>query len=293
MYKSLRRHLVTAALSCLILLFMAALPGHCSVAGTPGLCSSSAFIDTEGSPVVLNDQVLHAGHLERKNGQIMDRLSNGGLLKSKWFSFYGKKFYFDKNGVAVTGLRKIGRYSYLFSKLGVLQTKDQIFKGKLYKIRQNGTIASITVSGSTTAVSGTTTAVSGTTSTASKSVSASTSRAASMGKKVADYARRFIGTPYKWGGSDLRNGVDCSGFVMAVYAHYGVSLPHYDASIRKCGKEVKSLARAIPGDVICYDGHVAIYLGNNRIVHSTSSQHGVCIWNNAAYTRILSIRRFF
>lgn len=279
MHKSFRRHLVTAALSCLILLFMSALPGHCSVTGAPGLCSSAAFIDTEGSPVVLNDQVLHAGHLERKNGRLVYRLSNGGLLKSSWFNFYGKKFYFNKNGIAVTGLQKIGKYRYLFSKLGVLQTKDQIYKGKLYKIRQNGTIASTTVPDAAP--------------TASEVSPSSTSRAASMGKKVVKYAKRFIGTPYKWGGSDLRRGVDCSGFVMAVYAHYGVSLPHYDASIRKCGKKVRSLSRAIPGDVICYNGHVAIYLGNKRIIHSTSSQNGVCIWNNAAYTRILSIRRFF
>ena len=117
--------------------------------------------------------------------------------------------------------------------------------------------------------------------------------AKSKGQQVADYACRFLGTPYKWGGSSLTKGADCSGFVMAVYAHFGIYLPHYDASIRKCGRKVSNLSKARPGDVICYDGHVAIYLGNNRIVHSTSSHSGVCIGYNARYTRILSIRRFF
>ena len=113
------------------------------------------------------------------------------------------------------------------------------------------------------------------------------------GQQVVDYAVQFVGNPYKWGGSSLTNGCDCSGFVMAVYAHFGITLPHYDAWIRKCGTEVHGLANARPGDVICYDGHVAIYMGGNRIVHAADYKYGICIWNNAAYRKILSIRRFF
>jgi cell wall-associated NlpC family hydrolase len=80
---------------------------------------------------------------------------------------------------------------------------------------------------------------------------------------------------------------------MAVYARFGISLPHYDAWIRQRGRAVNGLANAQPGDVICYDGHVAIYMGGGRIVHAADYKYGICIWNNAAFRRILSIRRFF
>ena len=103
---------------------------------------------------------------------------------------------------------------------------------------------------------------------------------------------QFIGNPYVWGGTSLTNGADCSGFTMAVYSHFGVSLPHYDAAQRQCGIAVNSLAEAVPGDLICYYGHVGIYIGNGQIVHASSPRYGI-ITGSATYRQISAIRRIF
>ena len=112
------------------------------------------------------------------------------------------------------------------------------------------------------------------------------------GQEVANYAMQFIGNPYVWGGTSLTNGADCSGFTMAVYSHFGVSLPHYDAAQRQCGIAVNSLAEAVPGDLICYYGHVGIYIGNGQIVHASSPRYGI-ITGSATYRQISAIRRIF
>ena len=110
------------------------------------------------------------------------------------------------------------------------------------------------------------------------------------GQAVADYACQFVGNPYVWGGTSLTNGADCSGFIMSVYANFGVSLPHSSAAMRSCGTEV-SYSEAMPGDIICYSGHVAIYLGGGSIVHASNEKDGIKISGNAAYRTILSVRR--
>ncbi len=110
------------------------------------------------------------------------------------------------------------------------------------------------------------------------------------GQAVANYALQFVGNPYVWGGSSLTNGADCSGFTMAVYANFGVSLPHYTGSQQQCGTAVNSLAEAQPGDLILYSGHVAIYLGNNQIVHASSPRYGITT-GTATYRNIVAIRR--
>ena len=106
---------------------------------------------------------------------------------------------------------------------------------------------------------------------------------------MVDYACQFIGNPYVWGGTSLTNGADCSGFVQSVYAHFGVSLPRTSAEMRGSGRAV-SYSEAIPGDIICYDGHVGIYMGNGQIVNAINSARGIGIIS-ATYTDIITVRR--
>lgn len=113
-----------------------------------------------------------------------------------------------------------------------------------------------------------------------------------LGSSVANYACQFVGNPYVWGGTSLTNGADCSGFVMSVYNNFGVSLPHSSAADRSVGSAVNGLENAQPGDIICYSGHVAIYIGNGQIVHASTAKTGIII-SNASYRSILSIRRIF
>lgn len=109
------------------------------------------------------------------------------------------------------------------------------------------------------------------------------------GSDIAAFACQFVGNPYVAGGTSLTNGADCSGFVQSVYKAYGYNLPRNSTSQRSAGREV-SYAEAQPGDIICYAGHVAIYLGNGRIVHASSARTGIK-YGNATYKTILSVRR--
>ena len=114
-----------------------------------------------------------------------------------------------------------------------------------------------------------------------------------MGVAVAEYAIQFVGNPYVWGGESLTEGADCSGFVLKVYEEFGVSLPHYSGSQRRQGYAVKGgLKNAQPGDLICYSGHVAIYIGDGKIVHAASEKSGIKI-GKANYRTILAVRRIF
>lgn len=113
-----------------------------------------------------------------------------------------------------------------------------------------------------------------------------------LGKSVADFACQFVGNPYVWGGTSLTNGADCSGFVMSVYNNFGVSLPHSSSADRSVGSAVNGLENAQPGDIICYSGHVGIYVGNGQIVHASTAKTGIII-SSATYRSILSIRRIF
>ena len=98
----------------------------------------------------------------------------------------------------------------------------------------------------------------------------------SSGRAVANFASRFVGNPYVYGGTSLTNGADCSGFVMSVYANFGVSL-----------------SDAQPGDIICYSGHVGIYVGNNTIVHASTAKTGIKFTSPANYRQVLAVRRIF
>ena len=110
-----------------------------------------------------------------------------------------------------------------------------------------------------------------------------------LGKEIASYACQFVGNPYVSGGTSLTNGCDCSGFTLAVYQNYGYSLPRSSTSQRNAGVGV-TYAEAQPGDIICYAGHVAIYIGNGQIVHASTPSSGIKI-GNATYREILAVRR--
>lgn len=112
------------------------------------------------------------------------------------------------------------------------------------------------------------------------------------GSSVANFALQFVGNPYVYGGTSLTNGADCSGFVMSVYRNFGVSLPHSSGGDRGVGYDVGGLANAQAGDIVCYSGHVAIYIGNGQIVHASTASTGIKV-SNANYRNVLAVRRIF
>jgi cell wall-associated NlpC family hydrolase len=101
---------------------------------------------------------------------------------------------------------------------------------------------------------------------------------------------QFVGNPYKYGGTSLTNGADCSGFTKSVYKKFGYSLPRTSSEQRSAGTKV-SWSEKKPGDLICYYGHVAIYIGNNKVVHASSAKTGIKITSPANYRKVASVRR--
>lgn len=119
------------------------------------------------------------------------------------------------------------------------------------------------------------------------------SKGSDLGKKVAKFACQYIGNPYVSGGTSLTNGADCSGFTYRVYSNFGYNLPRTSTEQRSAGKAV-SYEEAQPGDLICYDGHVAIYIGGGLVVHASNSNpypRGGIKVNGATYRTIIGVRR--
>ncbi len=115
------------------------------------------------------------------------------------------------------------------------------------------------------------------------------------GQAVVNYAAQFLGNPYVYGGNSLTNGIDCSGFVHQVYAHFGVSVPRQSGALRSAGRGV-SVSDIKPGDIVCYSGHVGIYAGNGQIIHASNSKpypKGGIKYSNYNYRTILAVRRVF
>lgn len=109
------------------------------------------------------------------------------------------------------------------------------------------------------------------------------------GKEVVDYACGFLGNPYVWGGTSLTDGADCSGFVQSVYRAFGVELPRTTWDMEQAGREV-SVGEMLPGDIILYDGHVGIYMGDDKIINAIDEEHGIGI-SPAFFTDVITIRR--
>ena len=112
------------------------------------------------------------------------------------------------------------------------------------------------------------------------------------GREVVEFAVQFVGNPYVMGGTSLTEGCDCSGFVMSVYKEFGFTLTHSTEIDQREGVAVESIETAEPGDIICYQGHVAIYMGDGMIVHAAGEAKGIRI-APACYTDIITIRRMF
>lgn len=110
-----------------------------------------------------------------------------------------------------------------------------------------------------------------------------------LGKKVAKYACQFIGNPYVMGGTSLTKGADCSGFTYRIYQDFGYSIPRTSSQQRSAGTGV-AYSEAQPGDLICYDGHVGMYIGGGLIVHASSAKTGIKV-SQAQYRTILAVRR--
>ena len=109
--------------------------------------------------------------------------------------------------------------------------------------------------------------------------------------EVVAYARQFLGNPYVYGGTSLTRGTDCSGFVMSVYAHFGVSLEHSSYSMRSAGYKV-SLNEIQPGDIVCFPGHVGIYAGDGKVINAINEKKGIGMSNLYA-RKIITVRRIF
>lgn len=110
------------------------------------------------------------------------------------------------------------------------------------------------------------------------------------GATVANFALQFVGNPYKYGGTSLTNGADCSGFVQSVYAKFGISLPRTVGPQSYCGKGV-SYSEAQAGDLICYSGHIGIYLGGGNMVHAANSRKGIIVSTVKSYGSVVAVRR--
>lgn len=111
-----------------------------------------------------------------------------------------------------------------------------------------------------------------------------------FGRNVADYALQFVGNPYVYGGTSLTGGTDCSGYTQSVYRHFGVSIPRTSGEQAGFGREIP-YEEMEPGDLVCYSGHVAMYIGGGRIVHASSRKEGIKVSNDPAYRTIVSVRR--
>ena len=212
-----------------------------------------------------------------KSGGTWYYLGTDGKMKTGWVKDNNSLYYLTAAGAMKTGWLKTGGKTYYLTGSGAAQTGWLTLSGKKYYFDNNGVLDEE----KTQDVS------------AAAADSTKTETVKTKGEMVAAYALQFVGNPYVYGGNSLTKGTDCSGFVMLVYRNFGVSLPHYDAAIRTKGKSVASLAEAKAGDIICYYGHVAIYLGDGRIVHASNSRDGIKISERADYRTIAGIRRIF
>ena len=146
---------------------------------------------------------------------------------------------------------------------------------------------------SSTSSAGSSTASSGSTSGYSSKSSGKTATVSGGGggSSIASTGLRYVGNPYVYGGNSLTNGTDCSGFVHLIHSACGISTPRDSNSLAGGGRAV-SESEMLPGDVVCYYGHVGIYIGNGQIVHASTPSSGIKV-SNMYYRSIRCVRRYW
>ena len=210
-----------------------------------------------------------------KYKKVIYGFNKNGVMVKKGFLKIGKKsYYFNSKGKMVTGVQKIGGKEYYFYSGGALATNAAVTVGKYsYKTNAKGVVTKKTK--------------------------------LSVGEAIAAYAKKFVGRPYKWGGTDPQNGADCSGFCYACYKKYGITLPRVaDDQMHGSGKAVKEKDMK-PGDLIFFNElggssnyacHVTMYIGNGKICHAANTKRGIVIdslsWYRK-YMKFLCVRRYW
>lgn len=196
-------------------------------------------------------------------GHILAFTNDGKQVFSQWYSTSdGKRYYIGSDGTALTGLQIVGGYKYYFGADGVLQTDAVIYANGFcyYTSKNDGHIVS---------------------------------ESARNGNAIVGYAKQFVGNPYVYGGTSLTRGADCSGFTQSVLSHFGIRIMRvavdqmngasgYYARLGYAGGYKISDSNLQPGDLVFYGygsyaSHVAIYMGNNRVVHAANSRIGIVI----------------
>ncbi len=197
------------------------------------------------------------------NGKIYLYDSTGKLVKNQWVTSGENTYYAGEDGIALTGLQTINGIQYCFDEEGVLQ-KDTIatVDGKYYMVASDGRVTGISDA---------------------------------SGVSIAQYAQKFVGNKYVWGGTSPEKGADCSGFCYAIFGRFGIQLMRVaDDQMKgpsaayvklgyKKGVVIKDKDLA-PGDLVFYGSanyasHVAMYIGNNKVVHAANSRLGIIISN--------------
>ena len=187
---------------------------------------------------------------------------NGKSYTNCWVTIGSKTYYAGADGAALIGLQTIGEYKYYFASNGVMETDTMVLVGKtVYVINKKGRITKTTTD--------------------------------NIGAAIAAYGQKFVGNPYVYGGTSLTNGADCSGFALALHAHFGIKLLRVSddqmkgpsAAMQKQGYKKGTVIKdsnLLPGDLIFYgsanySSHTAVYIGNHKVVHAANTRMGIII----------------
>lgn len=202
----------------------------------------------------------------------------------------------DKAGLESMIAQKQSEIADFDSQLSSARAKAQEYQKKIKeqnaeikKLQEEAKKVTSSQSGSSSGSSSSSSSSSG--SSSSSSSSSVSSSGSGTGAAIASYALQFVGNPYVLGGTSLTNGTDCSGFTMSVHANFGISLPRTSGAQAGGGRAVSD-SEKLPGDVVCYFGHVGIYIGNNQIVHASTPSSGIKV-SNMYYRSIRCIRRYW